>query len=118
MLSIVVMDEDAAMKALMTEWLEAEGHRIVPWNTGAEQRGPELVVFNIVNVRSSGAELTRQLAAAYPGAALIGISAQLSASLPLGSALPKTLGLCRLLAKPLARDEFLAAIVACIDPAS
>ena len=109
MLNIVVIDEDVAMKSLMTEWLESAGYRV------ATHGNVDLVVFNMVDVKA-GARAAQAVAAAYPEAALIGMSARLSDSLPPDSALAGALGVARLLAKPVARAEFLAAVAACALP--
>jgi CheY-like chemotaxis protein len=117
MLTIVVIDEDAAMRSLLTEWLEAEGYAVralaAPGRLDDAQRC-DLVVFSVARLRNTGPEVARELRTSYPSAALIAMSTQLSASGSAAPALARSLGVNQLLAKPIAREEFLGAVVACI----
>ena len=120
MLSVVVIDDDMAMRTLICEWLMAEGYR-VRGLAAVDGRGSssgnadvDLVIVNVLNLRSHGAQTLREAQAAYPRSALIGMSTQLGRSLPGDSALARSLGVRRLVAKPLARDEMLAGVIATI----
>ena len=117
MWTVVVLDEDGAMKTLICEWLEAAGYRLgpLPSRDGADVG---LVVLDLPSLRLHGAERVQEVRAEYPDAAVIGMSAQLGRSLLGTSPLAATLGVTRLLAKPLGRDELLAAAADAIGMAS
>lgn len=104
MWTVVVLDEDGAMQTLICEWLEAAGYR--PARDG---RDVGLVVVDLPSLRLHGARTVQEVRARYPRAAVIGMSALLGQSLLGSSPLAATLGVMRLLAKPLGRDELLAA---------
>ena len=115
--TVVVMEQDGAMRTLICEWLEAAGYR-------ASATGPpsgsqvDLVVIDIPSLKHQGIQTVRELRSRHPGASIIGMSTQLGESLPAESALAAKLGVVRLLAKPLAREELLAATLNAIGPGS
>lgn len=116
MSTIVVIEEDAGMHMLIREWLEAAGYGVGPvaLDGGA---GVDLAIIDIPHLRRRGAQTVREAKAIYPRAAVIGMSTQLGRSLPGDSAMAVELSVGRLIAKPLARDELLAAVVDAIGPA-
>ena len=117
MLSIVVIDDDVAMRTLICEWLTAEGYRVrglAAANGGSGVDAADLVIVNVLNLRSHGAQTLREVQAMYPQSALIGMSTQLGRSLSSDSALARSLRVGRLIAKPVARDEMLAGMIATI----
>ena len=117
MLSIVVIDDDMAMRTLICEWLTAEGYRVRGLAVADDRKGggdADLVIVNVLNLRSRGAQTLREVQAMYPQSALIGMSTQLGRSLSGDSALARSLGVKRLVAKPVARDEMLNAVIATI----
>jgi CheY-like chemotaxis protein len=112
MCSVVVMDEDGPIRALLAEWLAAAGYRVREWSPLETEpnREVELVLIDLPKLRQSGAETIARARHAYPLALLLGLSTQLAESLPAGSALVRELGLSGLLAKPCERLEMLAAV--------
>lgn len=116
MLTIVVIEEDIAMRTLFCEWLEAEGYGV----RGRSERAPavetgiDLVILDLLNLPTQGAEAVRQARNTYPGAMLMGISTQLSRMLPADSPQARSLGVRGLVAKPCTRDELLAAVACAI----
>lgn len=117
--TIVVIEEDMAMRALICEWLAGEGYRVrgLPAARAPREAGVDLVIVNVLNLRAQGADTVRQVQAMYPGAALIGISTQLGRSLSSDSDPARALGVSRLVAKPCTRDELLGAVTAAIGAA-
>jgi CheY-like chemotaxis protein len=112
MLKIAVIDEDAAMRALIGEWVGDEGHEVVALaspDAGAPS-GCQLVILDLVNLRSRGAEAVRAARQRFPGAALLGMSTQLGQSLGGCAQAARELGLVGLLAKPCTREELVAAL--------
>jgi DNA-binding response OmpR family regulator len=118
MSTIVVIEDDAAMRTLICEWLAAEGYSVRGLGAPGNDPGAELVIVNVLNLRSQGAQTLREVQAVYPRSAMIGMSTQLARSLPGDSALAHSLGVRRLIAKPFTRDEMLAAVVATIGVAA
>ena len=109
--SVIVMDEDEPLRALLAEWLSAEGYRVREAELREIDQGEavELVVLDLPRLRLHGAALAARVRAVCPGAVLLGLSTQAQESLPAGSILVQELGLSALLAKPCSRDELLAA---------
>lgn len=116
MLTIVVIEQDVAMRTLLCEWLDAEGYRVQGRSARAAAvvSGVDLVIVDLLNLPTQGAQAVQHARTIYPGAALIGISTQLSRTLGAGAVQARALGVGALVAKPCARDELLAAVVGAI----
>ena len=120
--TIVVIEEDMAMRALICEWLADEGYRVRGLPSASPARAPgeagiDLVIVNILNLRAHAADTVRRVQAMYPDAALIAISTQLGRSLSSDSDPARELGVSRLIAKPCTRDELLGAVAGTIGAA-
>ncbi|MDB5820353.1 MAG: response regulator receiver [Rhizobacter sp.] len=120
MSNVVVIEEDGAMRMLFCEWLEAEGLHVRGSRVRASvpQAGVDLVVVDLPNLATEAARAVQQVVDIYPGAALIGISTQLSRTLPAGSRQARALGVSSLVNKPCTRAELLAAVAAAIGHAN
>ena len=114
MLKVVVIEEDIAMRELIGEWLVGEGHDVRALSTVAGSRGrelsAELVIVDLVNLRSQGAQAIDAVQLRFPRAKVIGMSTQVGRSLGGNSETLRGLGLVRLLAKPCEREELLEAV--------
>ena len=70
--SILVIDDDAAVREMFRDILEEEGHRVVTASDGkaglllAEEKGVDLVFLDLKMPGMNGAEVLRQLRAAKP----------------------------------------------------
>lgn len=119
MLTIVVIEEDIAMRTLFCEWLEAAGYRVRGRSEreAAAQPGTALVVVDLPNLPSQGAQLVGQVRDSYPAALLIGSSTQLSRTLAADAPQARALGLHGLVAKPCGRDELIGLVVSAIGTA-
>ena len=102
------------MRALILEWLAAEGHRVLGFpalspgdRTHAEV---DIVVADVPDPRSDAARTVRRVHQRYPRAKLIGVSAQLQRSLPGDCELARALDVRCLIAKPCERDELVGAV--------
>jgi CheY-like chemotaxis protein len=121
MSTVVVIEEDVAMRMLICEWLEGARYTVGPAGGSTVSEGcsgVDLVVVDIPNLRFHGANTVRDVREKYPHAAIIGMSTQLGRSLPGHSVEAVALRVGRLIAKPLTRDELLAAVVDSIGPAT
>jgi CheY-like chemotaxis protein len=119
MQTVVVIEEDSAMRTLICEWLRGEGYvvRGLPVEEAGLASGADLVIVDVPNLRSRGADTVRAVRARYPQSALIGLSTQLGRSLHSDSNPARALGLQRLVAKPCARGELLDAVADAIGAA-
>ena len=118
MSTVVVIEEDVAMRTLIREWLEGARYAVGRVGGSPAPDGVELVIVDIPNLRFHGANTVRNAREKYPHAAIIGMSTQLGRSLPGNSVEASALRVVRLIAKPLTRDELLAAVVDSIGPAA
>ncbi|MDM0014812.1 response regulator [Variovorax sp. J22P168] len=115
MSKILVIEEDAAMRVLISEWLAGEGHHVhsLPRYEPALCATADLVILDFPHPRSRDLESKRTVQAvhaAYPKASVIGISTRLGRSLGSKSDAARALGVDRLLAKPCTRDELVGSV--------
>jgi CheY-like chemotaxis protein len=118
MLKIKVIEEDGAMRLLISEWLAGEGHEVHSLQRPAAVRDDtvDLVILDLPNPRhGDSARAVNAVHAAYPAAAVIGISTRLGRSLGGNSDAARALGVDRLLAKPCSREELLGAVAAAVQ---
>jgi DNA-binding response OmpR family regulator len=110
MLKIVLIEEDAAMRALIAEWLTQAGYGVEALRSApaAPATDADLLIVDLPNLRAGEAPDIR---ACYPGVPVIGLSAQLARSMPASSERAKSLGVVALLSKPCTVGELLAAVV-------
>jgi CheY-like chemotaxis protein len=115
MLKVVVIEEDVAMRELIGEWLVGEGYDVralspVDASRGGADLCVELVILDLLNLRSQGAQAIGAVRLRFPAAKVIGMSTQVGRSLGANSETLRGLGLVRLLAKPCEREELLEAL--------
>ena len=119
MSSIVIIEEDKLMQALLVEWLSAEGYCVRAAAAG-ELRAPNGADLVIVDVQTPRHEGTRRLGAvkaAHPQVPLIAISGQFRAGLCGSCATADALGVRQVIAKPFSRSDLLKAVHGVIGPA-
>jgi DNA-binding response OmpR family regulator len=119
MSSIVIIEQDDLMRGLLKEWLAAEGYHVrgCALHEPPLVDGTDLVIVDLYMPRDSGAEAVRAVQHAYPRVPVIAISAQFRAGLDESWRTASALGVRRLMAKPLTRNEVLDAVRALIGPA-
>ena len=120
MLDIAVYEEDDLMRGLLEEWLTGAGYRVRKGTAhGAPSPGDaDLVIASIYMPKHAGTRLVEAIRAAHPRTPLIAISAQFRAGLSTAGTTAQTLGVARVIAKPLTRTALLGAVSAMIGLAT
>jgi DNA-binding response OmpR family regulator len=110
--SIVIIEEDDLIRGLLKEWLTAAGYAVRDRRLREPRAGDhaDLVIVDLYLPRQLGYETVRAVKHAYPGAAVIAISARFSAGLAGSRRAAQALGAQRLIAKPFTREELLDAV--------
>jgi len=107
------------MRALLREWLNEAGYRdVCPSAARGGQRGgtADLVIVSICMPKEVGVKLVQEIQTAHPGKPLIAISGQFRAGLSAAGATAQSLGVQRVIAKPLSQAELLEAVRAMVGP--
>jgi len=118
---ILVIDDDAIMRDLIVDWLEAAGyavHKATDCNSAcaALERAPALVVSDMWMPGPCGAEAIRWMRQKHPGLQLIAISGHFGSGQGCTEQDAAKAGAARTLAKPVKRAELLGAIAELIGP--
>jgi CheY-like chemotaxis protein len=118
---ILIIDDDAIMRDLMTDWLEAAGYVVRKaadcGSAGAElRRAPALVVSDMWMPGPCGAEAIAFLKEKCPGTRLIAVSGHFGSGLGCSEADAAAAGAARTLAKPVKRADLLGAVAQLIGP--
>jgi DNA-binding response OmpR family regulator len=112
MTHIVIYEEDDLTRALLQEWLSEAGYG-VHWGTPGDANRdwtPDLVIVSVYMPKHAGAQWVRDIQAAHPDTPLIAISGQFRAGLSAGGATAQSLGVRRVIAKPLTHRDLLEAV--------
>ena len=112
---ILVIDDDAIMRDLIVDWLEAAGyavHKATDCQAActALERGPALVVSDMWMPGPCGAEAIRWMREKHPGLKLIAVSGHFGSGQGTSAQDAVKAGAARALAKPVKRAELLGAV--------
>jgi two-component system OmpR family response regulator len=113
---ILVVDDDAILRELLTDWLEAAGYRVrraADCCAAAAALGgpaPALIVSDMFMPGPCGAEAIAQLKRQHPGIALIAVSGHFNSGQGLTAQDALAAGADRALAKPVKRADLLRAV--------
>jgi CheY-like chemotaxis protein len=119
---ILVVDDDAIMRDLIADWLEAAGYAVRKardWRAAAselEAGCPALVVSDMWMPGPCGAEAIRRLRERHPRLALIAVSGHFGSGQGCTEKEAIQAGAARALAKPVKRAELLGAVADLIGP--
>jgi DNA-binding response OmpR family regulator len=111
MAGIIVIEDDHLIRALLLEWLSAEGY-LVLLRSHAEPLPDEdaaLMIMDVFMPRHGGCAKLREVQAARPRTPLIAISGQFTAGSS-GSSAARDLGVRLVLGKPFTRARLLCAV--------
>jgi CheY-like chemotaxis protein len=113
---ILVIDDDAILRDLVTDWLEAAGYRVRRANnctaaiTELSRQAPALIVSDMFMPGPCGAEAIAQIKRQHPGIALIAVSGHFNSGQGLSAQAALDAGADRALAKPMKRADLLRAV--------
>src|SRR5487761_128039 len=108
---IALYERDDLMYGLLREWLSGAGH-VVRDSTSAQGAIPraDLVIMSISMVKGETQVLVGGMQRIHPGAPMIALSSQARLGLSSNGVLARELGVERVMAKPLARKDLIAAV--------
>ena len=114
---VLVIDDDAILRELVTDWLEDAGYRVrsaKSCRAWLEQffgvKSPELIVTDMFMPGVCGVEAVARLKKQHPGTALIAVSGHFGSGQGLSAEAAIAAGADRAFAKPVKRSEFLQAV--------
>lgn len=114
---ILVIDDDAIMRDLVSDWLEAAGYGVRKATSCRAwigqllgQQAPALIVTDMFMPGPCGAEAIAKLKKQHPGTALIAVSGQFNSGEGLSADAALAAGADRALAKPIKRAELIRVV--------
>jgi DNA-binding NtrC family response regulator len=113
---VLVIDDDAVMRELVADWLEAAGYRVrkaancLAGLAQAEQAVPGLVVTDMCMPGPSGAAAITKLKEQHPEVRVIAISGHFDSGFGVSAEAALEAGAARALAKPVKRAELIRAV--------
>jgi DNA-binding response OmpR family regulator len=109
---IALYEEDYLTRTLLREWLSEAGYGVQLCRVSGPNSKwtPDLVIVSIYMPKHAGALCIRDIKEAHPGTPLIAISGQFRSGLAAGGATAESLGVQKVIAKPLIRRDLLEAV--------
>jgi CheY-like chemotaxis protein len=113
---ILVIDDDAILRDLVTDWLEAAGYRVRrAANCCAAvgelgRQAPALIISDMFMPGACGVEAIKELKREHPDIALIAVSGHFNSGQGLSAEAALAAGADRALAKPVKRADLLRAV--------
>jgi DNA-binding response OmpR family regulator len=109
---IAVYESDDLMYALLSEWLSGAGYIVRDSARTHDREMPraDLVIVSISGPKREIDLLMRSVRSVYPGAPIVALSSQARLGLSSNGGLARELGAARVMAKPLTRQELVAAV--------
>ena len=118
---ILVIDDDAIMRELVTDWLEAEGYPVRSATSCRAwieqffgQKSPALIVTDMFMPGPCGAEAIARLKKQHPDVRLIAVSGHFNSGQGMTAEAAVAAGADRALAKPVKRADLIEAVAALI----
>ncbi len=110
---VLLVDLEPALATLLAEWLQQDGVAACVargLRTEGLPRRPELLVTDIAFPRQGPTPRLQALGLAWPGTPILALSPTVFAGRTAGGETARRLGVAALLATPLAREDWLAAV--------
>jgi DNA-binding response OmpR family regulator len=112
MATIAAYESDDLMYGLLCEWLGGAGH-VVGGSTRTHDRHTpraDLVIVSLFGPKRTMDMMMHCVRSAHPDTPIVALSSQARSGLSSNGALARELGVARVMAKPLARGELVAAV--------
>jgi CheY-like chemotaxis protein len=113
---ILVIDDDAVMRDLVADWLEAGGYKVRKatscraWMEQLFRQSPALIVTDMFMPGPCGVEVISALKKKHPGTRLLAVSGHFNSGQGLSAEAALAAGADRALAKPMKRADFMQAV--------
>lgn len=120
---ILVVDDDAIMRDLMADWLQAAGYGVrkaancVAAEAEARRAAPALIISDMFMPGPCGAVAIQQIKQAVPGIHVIAVSGHFNSGQGLSAEGALEAGAARALAKPVKRADLVRAVSELLGPA-
>jgi DNA-binding response OmpR family regulator len=119
MSSIAIYETDDLMCGLLREWLSGAGYAVRDGVTPHDPVAPaELAIVSVSMPKQESEALIRSVRRVHPKSAIIALSSCARSGLSSNGAAARELGVERVMAKPLTRNELLLAVESIVGPAS
>lgn len=121
---VLVIDDDAIMRDLMADWLQAAGYGVrkaancVAAEAEARRAAPALIISDMFMPGPCGAAAIAQIRQAVPGVHVIAVSGHFNSGQGLSAEGALEAGAARALAKPVKRAELVRAVTELLGPAA
>jgi len=113
---ILVIDDDAIMRDLVADWLEAAGYQVRKatscraWIGQLFRAAPALIITDMFMPGPCGADAIAELKKRHPGTSLVALSGHFNSGQGLSAEAALAAGADRALAKPVKRGELIRAV--------
>lgn len=107
---VLVIDSDPALFGLLQQWLGECGCIAVDASAARKEDRFDLVIVDIPFPRQGGVELAKRIANEYPSAPILALSSCFFAGIACTGAVARTLGVARVLPKPVSRDTLISTV--------
>lgn len=113
---ILVIDDDAIMRDLVADWLEAAGYPVRKvsscraWIGQLFRAAPALIITDMFMPGPCGADAIAELKKRHPGTSLVALSGHFNSGQGLSAEAALAAGADRALAKPVKRGELIRAV--------
>ncbi|MEX2242149.1 MAG: response regulator [Burkholderiales bacterium] len=113
---VLIIDDDAIMRDLMADWLEAAGYSVCKAAdccaavTQVEHSAPALIISDMFMPGACGATAIAQIKQAVPGVHVIAVSGHFNSGQGLSAQGALEAGAARALAKPVKRADLVRAV--------
>ena len=112
MKQIVIYEEDYLTRTLLQEWLSEAGYGVylsTPRDANCKSTA-DLVIVSVYMPKHAGAQCVGDIKRSHPGTPLIAISGQFRSGLSAGGATAQSLGVQKVIAKPLIHRDLMEAV--------
>jgi CheY-like chemotaxis protein len=114
---VLVIGPDEALLGLLEEWLDGAGWRVA---AGSESPGGhfDAIIVDLPFSREDGARQLRLVAARHPATPVLALSSNFFAGVGAAGAVARSLGVARVLPKPVAQEALLRAVDTVLEAAA